>query len=124
MTYNKTRRRHFSPKQRVAFLAKHDSICYWCGGRIEHDQPWEIEHRIARELLPDATADDDENLAPIHALPKLCHKVKTGLDRKAIAKSNRIIRRNGPKENRRKTKPIPQPKNFKWASRPFPKKER
>ena len=132
MTYNTSRRRHFTPKQRAAFLEKHDYICYWCGERIETDQPWDIEHRIARELLPDASADNDDNLAPIHALPKRCHKIKTAIDRQLIAKSNRIRRKHGLDPDKRKHKPKPirsqgfrrgGPKQ-KIPSRKFPKKEK
>ena len=125
MTYNTTRRRHFTPKQRAALLTRHDRICYWCGERIEHDQPWDIEHRIARELLPDASADDDSNLAPIHAHPKRCHKIKTALDRKIIAKGNRIRKKISGLDpvTRKPRRKIPQRKNFKWAKRPMSKRQ-
>lgn len=122
MTYNHAPRRRFTAKQREAFLIAHDRICYWCGGRIESDQPWDIEHRTAREMLPDASADADENLAPIHAHPKPCHKIKSRLDKAMIAKSNRIRRSNGPAEDRRKTKHPIRSRKAQWPKRSFPKR--
>lgn len=116
MTYNTARRKPLSKKQRPIFLASHGGICWWCRQPINTDE-WDDEHKIARELLPGAEADDMSNRAPIHRNP--CHKQKTALDRKLIAKSNRIRRAQGPIELRRKTKPIMRPAKTTWAKRPF-----
>lgn len=115
MTYNTTPRRKFSKQQRADFLTLHKAICYWCLQPIT-DDAWDVEHVLARELMPGKDADADGNLKPIHR--KDCHKKKTALDRKLIAKSNRIIRQANP-ETRKKRKAIPSPANHKWASRPF-----
>lgn len=137
MTYNAAPRRRFTAHQREAFLVAHDGRCYWCGLPIKPGQPWDIEHKTARELLPDASADADDNLAPIHSHPSTCHKIKTALDRKIIAKSNRVQRKHGPVEDRRQTRnpirsrpmgagstkipsrPFDKPKSggFNWAKR-------
>lgn len=116
MTYNTTSRRKFSKQQRADFLTLHKSICYWCLLPITDDE-WDVEHVLARELMPGKDADADGNLKPIHR--KDCHKKKTALDRKLIAKSNRILRANGPVELRKKRKTIPSPANHKWPSRKF-----
>lgn len=87
MTYNRTKRRHFTPTQRLAFFEAHHGICYLCRGKINGAvEAWEIEHIIAREIMGDG-ADDDDNLALAH---KKCHAAKTAQDRKAIAKSNAV----------------------------------
>lgn len=112
MTYNQTSRRTFSKAQRQSFLILHDSTCYWCREPILEGQPWAVEHLIARELMPGKDADKDDNLKPIHAHPKECHKIKTALDVKMIAKSNRIRRAQGIGNKPPKVKkPIPQRPN-------------
>lgn len=121
MTYNTTRRRKFTAEQRRAFLELHGCRCYWCGEPILPDQPFDIEHVIARELMPGKDADADENLKPIHAHPAPCHKAKTALDRKLIAKSNRI-RRNANPETRRQTRHPIRSRKAAWPKRPFPKR--
>ncbi len=108
MTYNQTPRRRFTPEQRRAFLILHDCACYWCRKPITEGQPWDIEHVIARELMQGKDADTDENLRPIHAHPAPCHKAKTALDRKLIAKSNRIRRNLNPETRKRSKRKIPQ----------------
>lgn len=122
MTYNQAPRRRFTPKQREAFLIAHNCTCYWCNRAILPGQPWDIEHKTPREMLPDASVDDDENLAPIHSHPDTCHKIKTAADRKIIAKSNRIRRSNGPAEDRRKTKHPIRSRKAQWPRRAFPKR--
>lgn len=125
MTYNKAPRRRFTQPQREVFLACHECLCYWCGEPIGPGQAWDIEHKTARELLPDATADRDENLAPIHAHPMKCHKIKTKRDRALIARSNRIRRASGPVEERKQPKHPIRTRGFQQGhrsipSRPFP----
>lgn len=91
MTHNYTRRRKFTPSQRVAFFRDHAGICYLCGMKIVPAiEAWEIEHVIARELLGPG-ADEDDNLALAH---KKCHALKTKADRQAIAKSNHVQAKN------------------------------
>lgn len=112
MSYNQTKRPSFSKAQRAAFIEKHGRICHWCLKPIGEAEKWQIEHVVARELMPGKEADDPSNLRPIHTDP--CHKAKSALDIKMIAKSNRIIRKNGPVELRKIKKKIP--------SRPFNRK--
>lgn len=118
MTYNPTTRRRFTADQRRAFLLLHNCTCYWCREPIEANQPWDIEHVIARELMPGKDADADENLRPIHSHPRRCHKLKTALDRKLIAKSNRI-RRNANPETRRTTRHPIRSRKTAWPKRSF-----
>jgi hypothetical protein len=127
VTYNHAPRRRFTKAQRAAFLVLHGGVCYWCEQPIEPGQPWDIEHLTARELLPDASADADENLAPIHAHPMPCHKIKSRRDKAMIAKSNRIRRAAGPVEDRRDAKHPIRSRGFQqgarpMVSRPFPKR--
>lgn len=129
MTYNLAPRRRFTQAQREVFLALHGRRCYWCGELILPGQPWAVEHMTARELLPDASADADENLAPIHAHPAPCHKQKTKRDIALIAKSNRVRRANGPAEERRvkttiKSRGFQQGQSRPMPSRPFPRKQK
>ena len=118
MSYNQAKRPSFSKAQRTAFIAKHNHICHWCLNPISEAEKWQIEHVIPRELMPGKEADAEDNLKPIHTEP--CHKLKTALDVKLIAKSNRI-RRNADPETRRQTK-HPIRSNRKLQSRPFPKR--
>lgn len=93
MTYNTDRRRPLRGKARLAFLEAHGRRCWWCKGRIL-DALWDVEHCIAKELLPPGSDwNAPENLAPIHRRP--CHLEKTALDRRLIAKSNRIRKNRG-----------------------------
>lgn len=101
MTYNSTPRRPLTKAQRPGFLAAHDGRCYFCGQPIT-DDAWDDEHLLAREL---GGSDEMDNRKPIHRRP--CHVIKTARDRKLIAKSNRLIRKHGPVEYRRKPKGIP-----------------
>jgi|SRR5215217_5349157 len=120
MTYNQTSRRRFTAEQRAAFLHLHRCVCYWCLEPIT-DDAWDIEHVIARELMPGKDADADDNLKPIHR--KGCHKTKTALDRKMIAKSNRIRRDLAP-ETRRSTRHPIRSAGRKIPSRPFEKRQK
>lgn len=110
MTYNTTRRRRFSAKQRRDFLERHGRRCYWCREPIADGQPWDIEHELAREL---GGSDEDDNLRPIHR--KACHPAKTKADRRLIAKSNHVRRFHGIDPDERKWK------SPKMKSRPFQK---
>lgn len=109
MTYNQTKRPSFSKAQRAKFIELHGHLCHWCLETILEGQAWQIEHVIPRELLPGKDADEPENLRPIHAKP--CHAAKTALDRKLIAKSNRIIRQASPETRKRSKRP--------WPSKPI-----
>ena len=118
MTYNQTPRRRFTAEQRADFLMLHEYTCYWCGQPINPNLPWDVEHVIPRELMEGKDADADHNLKPIHSHPAPCHKAKTALDRKLIAKSNRI-RRNANPETRRKTKNPIRSRKAAWPKRSF-----
>ena len=127
MSYNKARRRSFTPKQRAAFLIAHGSRCYWCTMPITEGQPWAIEHLIPRELMEGADADADENLDAIHAHPLLCHKIKTQRDIRMIAKSNRLRKKNGLDPVTKKERPKMKGRAFQKGkrsiqSRPFQKR--
>lgn len=117
MTYNPTPRRRFTADQRRTFLLLHNCTCYWCLEPILADE-FDIEHVIARELMPGKDADADDNLKPIHKRP--CHVEKTANDRKLIAKSNRI-RRNADPETRRTTRHPIRNSGRPIQSRPFPR---
>lgn len=87
MTFNHCPRRRFTDLQRVAFFNAHKGICYLCSQKIDGTrEKWEIEHIIPREIMG-TDADKDDNLALAHAD---CHRAKTAIDRKAIAKSNAV----------------------------------
>jgi hypothetical protein len=136
MPYNTDRRPRYSKKFREAFLLEEGCRCYWCGQPILPGQPWAIEHKTARELLPPGgEADARANLAAIHAHPATCHKEKTALDIAIIAKSNRIRRAHGPIEQRKHKKPLKsqgfqkgpsqkiQSAGFQKGSRPIPSRQ-
>ncbi len=116
MTYNTKRRPKMTAKQRAVFLDMHNARCCWCGDAIT-DDAWDVEHELAREL---GGSDEPDNLRPIHRDP--CHRAKTAIDIKAIAKSNRIRRANGPAEQRKKKQPI-RTRATKWPKRSFPKRQ-
>lgn len=124
MTYNTDRRKPL--KDRAAFLQAHDCTCYWCGGRITSDD-WDDEHMIAKELMPPGSDwNSMDNRAPIHRKP--CHVEKTAIDRKAIAKSNRLRKKHGLDPITRKPRPKMKGRGFAKGpkqtipSRPFPKR--
>lgn len=113
MTYNTARRKPLSKKQRPLFLAAHGGICYYCGEPILDDK-WDDEHVLAREL---GGSDDMDNRRPIHRRP--CHVTKSAADRKLIAHGNRLIRKHGPKQDRRKPKNPIRSRGFDKAHRPM-----
>lgn len=117
MTYNTERRKPLTKAQRPVFLARNGGICVYCGRPILEGQKWQDCHLIAREL---GGSDDWENRWPGHVV---CHKIDTRKVAGLIGKSNRIRRRNGPPELRRKTKTIPARKD-PWPSRPFQRREK
>lgn len=117
MSYNTDRRKPLVGRAREDFLVAHDYICHWCSEPIVPGlHQWDDDHLVPKELMPPGSDWNAlSNRAPIHRDP--CHKEKTAGDVKAIRKSNRIRRRHGPKEGRKKpAKPIP--------SRPFSKGHR
>ncbi len=111
MTYNNAPRKPLG-RRRAAFLLEHGSICYWCGEAILDDL-WDDEHVLAREL---GGTDDMDNRRPIHRLP--CHKAKTALDRKLIAKGNRIRKKISGLD------PVTRKPRRKLQSAPFQKSDR
>jgi 5-methylcytosine-specific restriction endonuclease McrA len=54
-----------TPHQRNAILSKTGSRCHICGGRIETDDAWQVDH-----LVPHAVGGDDliENYLPAHSM--------------------------------------------------------
>lgn len=125
MTYNTDRRKPLRGRRhRADFLAASGGLCWWCGQPITGDD-WHDEHKIAKELMPPGSDwNAMSNRGPIHRDP--CHIAKTALDRKAISKSNRIRRSNGPVADRRKTPHPIRTRKTTWPSRkmqskPFPK---
>lgn len=102
------KRPHISKALRARIFAREDGRCYLCGSKINADEPWQADHELAREL---GGSDEEANLRPAHAT---CHRIKSRGDIKLIAKSNRIRRELGPKEQRRKRTAIPQPKVHQW----------
>lgn len=101
-----------SKAKRARIFLAHEGICWLCKLKIAADAPYDIDHQVSREL---GGSDEDDNLAPAH---KDCHKAKTKSDVKAIAKSNRIIRKANP-ETRKKTKHPIQSRKTTWAKRKF-----
>lgn len=80
-----TKRRTWTPLQRLKVFEAHAGLCHICGGIIDGTrEAWEIEHLIPLALGGD---DDEGNVAPAH---KACHSVKTSKDRGQIAKANRV----------------------------------
>lgn len=111
------KRKSISQNKRAQLFMDHGGICWLCKVKIGADELYDIDHQVARELMGEG-ADDDSNLAPAH---KECHKSKTKSDVKAIAKSNRIIRKANPET--RKVKPkIPNRPNAWGKGREFPKR--
>ena len=96
------KRKSISKKKRIEIFLAHGGICWICKLKIGADEPFDIDHQIARELMGEG-ADEDYNLAPAH---KPCHKAKTKVDVKAIAKSNRIRRAIDPETRKKSKKPI------------------
>lgn len=108
-----SKRPSISKAKRARIFLAHDGVCWLCKFKIGADEPYDIDHQVSREL---GGSDEEDNLAPAH---KDCHREKSKADVKAIAKSNRIRRANGPVELRKKRKAIPSPANHKWPSRKF-----
>jgi len=78
-------RRSLTKRQRIHVLAAHKNVCHLCGEIINPvREEWEVEHPIALGI---GGRDDPSNWRPVH---KGCHPEKTRLDRKLIAKCNRI----------------------------------
>lgn len=96
------KRRSISPKKRAQIFLDHGGICWLCKLKIGADEPYEIDHQVARELMGEG-ADEDSNLAPAH---KDCHKEKTKRDVAMISKSNRIRRNLDPETRKKSKKPI------------------
>lgn len=109
------KRKSISKKKRIEIFLAHGGICWICNLKIGADEPFDIDHQVARELMGEG-ADEDSNLAPAH---KPCHKDKTKGDVKAIAKSNRIRRQLDPETRKKSKNPIPKPKTYKWPKRKF-----
>lgn len=108
------RRPSISAKRRAAIKGEH-KICHFCLQPIRDGEEYDIDHVIAREL---GGSDDASNLRPIHRGD--CHKKKTALDKKLIAKSNRIRKKHGVDPVTKKTKPKPiRSAGFQKGHRPL-----
>jgi 5-methylcytosine-specific restriction protein A len=92
---------------RARIFEREGGKCYLCGEKIIGE--WDADHELAREL---GGSDGEENLRPAH---KDCHRTKSKSDVKAIAKSNRIVRKHGPVEERKVKPKIPRPANGGWS---------
>ena len=116
MEVEKTPRKGFTPKQRQTVWGKHDGLC-GCGCDEPLGLSWQVDHSVPLAL---GGAHDPSNwigLKPNH------HLEKTRKDVKAIAKVNRIRKREaeGPKPSRMKSRGF-SPGKRKLQSRGFPKK--
>lgn len=113
------KRPRMTKKHREAIFARDKGVCWLCAQMVAEDEPYDVDHVIPREL---GGSDGDENLRIAH---KPCHREKSKADVKAIAKSNRLHRANGPAEDRRQTKhpirsrPFQKGPKQKIPSRPF-----
>src|SRR5690606_730984 len=103
------RRKRFTAKDRARIFAAHNGICHLCGGKIQDNEAWELEHIIAWALTQD---DSDENLAPAH---DKCHKAKTHKQERAAI--NKALRH----DNKRRGSP-PTQKNMQSRGFDDPKK--
>ncbi len=75
-------RRPRSTTARLAIWRKHGMTCQMC--RMPTDERgFDLDHHIPLEIGGD---DSDDNLRP---LCRPCHRIKTGADRKDIAKAKR-----------------------------------
>ena len=95
-------RRSFTKKQRQTVWDRQEGLCLKCDGLMEH-----IDHVIPLELL------GKHDISNWQGLCVACHRIKTALDQKLIAKTRRLRKREA--GERRPRKKIP--------SRPFPKRK-
>lgn len=119
MTYNTDRRKPLKGRAREDFLVAHSYICHWCKEPIiPWLHQWDDDHVIPKELQPPGSDWDAlSNRAPIHRDP--CHKEKTADDIAAIRKSDRIRKRHGPKEGRKKPARPLKSRGFSKGHRPL-----
>lgn len=95
-----TPRGHVSQALKRRVWEAADGLCMWCDGEVPVAGPEvDYDHRIPLAL---GGADDETNLAPIHRRP--CHKEKTVLDVRMIAKAKRQRRLIA--ERRKSKRPI------------------
>jgi len=100
------RRRRLTKAQKLGILNREGGVCWWCGQGFIEDPVMQFDHRIALEL---GGPDSFENLFPLHVM---CHREKTTIDIKAIARAKRIAAREAGFKRRKK----------KIPSRAFPKR--
>jgi len=115
MEVEKTPRKGFTPKQRQAVWDKQDGLCAGCGNAL--GLSFDIDHRVEIALGGKHEPDNFQGMC------KACHSEKTKTGIKAIAKVNRIRKREaeGPKPSRMKSRGF-SPGKRKLQSRGFPKK--
>lgn len=79
-----TVRRPLTPLRRLKLFEAAAGVCHLCGQKIQIGQTWEVEHRIPLAM---GGADDETNMSPAHVA---CHAEKTRVDRRDLAKVDRI----------------------------------
>lgn len=72
-----------SKARRLRIWERDKGVCYMCELKVLAGEPWDVEHKVAWALTQD---DSDANLAVAHA-SDACHKAKTKVDVKTIAKA-------------------------------------
>ncbi|MCA3504765.1 MAG: HNH endonuclease [Rhodobacter sp.] len=107
----KTPRKAFTKHQRLMVQDAFSGRCSGCEGRLTGS--WHIDHVIPLAL---GGRHEPGNWVPICVD---CHKAKTRGDVKAIAKTERIIRRevDGPKPSRLKSRGFTQSRRFDGSIR-------
>jgi len=78
------KRRTLTPLQRLKVFEAARAYCHLCGQKIQVGERWEVEHRIPLAM---GGADDETNMSPAHVA---CHVEKTRVDRRDLAKVDRI----------------------------------
>lgn len=102
-----TKRKNFSPRQRLAIWEAHKGMCCICEEKIDGTRDkWIIEHIRPLGL---GGSNDSTNLGPAH---ERCGKDKTNFDNSSIAKAKRVKQKHiGIKKASR---PIPGSKASGW----------
>jgi len=106
-----TKRKHFSPRQRLKIWEDHGGKCCICGERIDGTrEPWIIEHCRPLGL---AGSNEHSNLGPAH---RDCADAKTSDDVRRISKAKRVKQKHiGIKKTQ--SRPIPGSKASGWKKK-------
>lgn len=123
-----SKRYEFKKSVKQEALRRSGGICEAVGPVYGHepeqgcDRPLSYGVEYDHYPLP-ATDLGSDHVANCCAVCPQCHRFKTSnYDIPMQAKGRRIRQNLNPETRRKSRKPIPRPKNFKWASRPFPKR--